>query len=291
MMLQSILLASAGTFSKGFIILFREGFEALLILFILLGFLKKSGRSEQAPALYWGALMAVGASLLIGLLLGALKISMEGTAEKVFEGLAMYITALLLGGMILWMIRFQGNTAELKSQAASLADQNNCWGLGLLMFFSVLREGLETVLLFMGPVEEGGNWWAGLGGGLLGLAFAAALSFALFNGLIRLNFSLFFNVTTGILLFMAAGMVAYGTHELIEAGWLPAIQEKVWNINPADLPDGSKHPFHDKGSVGGLLKALFGYNGDPDLLELLLWLGYLMGGGYLWYRLKPKKQS
>jgi high-affinity iron transporter len=193
--------------------------------------------------------------------------------------------------MILWMIRFQGNTAELKSQAAALADENNRWGLGLLMFFSVLREGLETVLLFMGPVEDGGNWWAGLGGGLLGLAFAAALSFALFNGLIRLNFSLFFNVTTGILLFMAAGMVAYGTHELIEAGWLPAIQEKVWNINPADLPDGSKHALHDKGTVGGLLKALFGYNGDPDLLELLLWLGYLLTGGFLWYRLRPKKSA
>ena len=81
----------------------------------------------------------------------------------------------------------------------------------------------------------------------------------------RLNLRNFFQVTNVLLLFFAAGMVAYGVHELIEASWIPPIIENVWDIN---------HIVSDKSEVGSILKALFGYNGNPALTEVLAYLGY-----------------
>ncbi len=278
-----MILLDAGLFSKHFIVLLREGFEAFLVLFIILGFLSKTGRSQFRKSVFLGAGLAVGLSLLLALVLYGFHSSLEGQTGKIFEGITMWITAILLGGMILWLIRFQVNVSAMKDETARLADQNRGWGLALLVFFSIFREGAETVL-FLLPKEGETEFLAGLGGGLLGLGTAFGLSWALFRGLIKLNYKAFFGTTTALLLFMAAGMAAYGTHELIEAGWLPALQAEIWNINPPVGADSSYPALHEKGWFGGVLKAIFGYNGNPDLLEFLIWLGYLIVGFGLWAR-------
>jgi high-affinity iron transporter len=77
----------------------------------------------------------------------------------------------------------------------------------------------------------------------------------------------FFQVTNILLLFFAAGLVAHGVHELIEASWIPAIIDPVWDIN---------HILSDKSEIGGILKALFGYNGNPALMEVLAYLSYFI---------------
>ncbi|MGC8839392.1 MAG: FTR1 family protein, partial [Anaerolineae bacterium] len=109
-------------------------------------------------------------------------------------------------------------------------------------------------------------------GGLLGLALAVALGWAVFVAGRQLSVRAFFWATGVLLLFFAAGLLASGVHELQEAALLPVLVEHVWDLNPV---------LDEKGPVGGFLKALFGYNGDPSLLEVLVYGGYLLMVGLL----------
>jgi high-affinity iron transporter len=71
-------------------------------------------------------------------------------------------------------------------------------------------------------------------------------------------------------------MMAYGIHELQEAGLFLIGPLEVWNINPPQLPDGSYPLLHEKGLIGAMFKALFGYNGNPSALEVIVYIGYLV---------------
>jgi high-affinity iron transporter len=104
-------------------------------------------------------------------------------------------------------------------------------------------------------------------GGLLGLGTAALLGYLLFATTIRLNLQQFFKVTSFLLIFFAAGLVAHGVHEFIEVGWLPAGIEHVWNTN---------HIIDENSTLGSILKAVFGYNGNPALVEVIAYVSYLV---------------
>jgi high-affinity iron transporter len=104
----------------------------------------------------------------------------------------------------------------------------------------------------------------------------------LFTSTKRLNLKHFFQVTNILLLLFAAGLVAHGVHELNEAGWIPAIIDPLWDIN---------HILDENSAVGGILKALFGYNGNPSLTEVLAYILYfsILGGIILRYQREPVK--
>jgi high-affinity iron transporter len=105
---------------------------------------------------------------------------------------------------------------------------------------------------------------------LLGLGTVLVLSYLMLKGVYRMNLQRFFKYTSVLLIVFAAGLFGYGVHELIEAGLLPAIVDQVWNINPLDIT----HPLHEKGIIGSILKALIGYDGNPELLRVIAYLGY-----------------
>ena len=87
-----------------------------------------------------------------------------------------------------------------------------------------------------------------------------------------------FKVTNILLILFAAGLVAHGLHELQEADVVPIIVEEVWDVNPAtDSTSGEYPALHEKGLIGGIFKALFGWNGNPSLLEVLSWSAYVGG--------------
>jgi high-affinity iron transporter len=95
-----------------------------------------------------------------------------------------------------------------------------------------------------------------------------------------LNLKHFFQITNILLLFFAAGLVAHGVHELNEAGWIPVIIGSVWDIN---------YILSDNSEIGGILKALFGYNGNPSLTEVLAYLGYFIVLGTIILRNQRKR--
>ncbi len=260
-----------------FLLSIREGLEAALIIGIVLAAVRKIGRPNLTPAIWRGVAAAVGFSVVAALALNWLGASFEGRAEEIFEGVAMLTAAVLLTWMIIWMRRQaatlkQDLEAEVKVAAAG---QSSGRTLFWLSFLAVGREGFELVL-FLVAARITTDALQTLLGAALGLAAAIALGWMLFATSKRLSLRQFFNVTNILLVFFAAGLVAHGVHEFNEAGVIPAIIEHVWDLNPI---------LNEKQLVGQLLTALFGYNANPSLSEVIAYVAYFVGLGLAWKRL------
>ena len=157
-------------------------------------------------------------------------------------------------------------------------------GMFFLVFISILREGIESVI-FLAAVRFS-SVKSGILGPALGIIAAVLLGYFFFVTSVRINIKKFFNVTGIILILFAAGLLAHGVHELQEAHVIPQVVEYVWNINPAVKPDGSFPVFHENGYIGSVLKGLFGYNGNPSLIEVLGYAGYCLFIVAAWGRKK-----
>ena len=254
------------------LIAFREGLEAALIIGIVLGVLRKLGHADRSRAVWAGVLAAVGISVAAGLALNALGVAFEGHGEEIFEGMAMLLAAVVLTWMIFWMQR-QGRQAqaELEHDVRQAVTTGSVWALFSLAFVAVVREGIETAL-FLTAAAFSATPAQTLIGGLLGLAVAVVLGCLIFAAGRQINLRAFFWATSILLLLFAAGLFAHGVHELQEAGLLPVLVEHAYDINPI---------LDENSTVGTFLKALLGYNGNPSLLEMLAYVGYLTVVGVL----------
>ncbi len=248
------------------LIAFREGLEAALIVGIVLSYLKKMGHRQRA-AVWWGVVSAVIASVVAGVALQVLGVAFEGRGEQLFEGITMLLAAGVLTWMIFWMQR-QGRSirAELEADVRQAVTGGSRWALFALAFVAVVREGIETALFLTAAAFSATPAETLIGGGL-GLAAAVMVGWLLFAVSGRLDVRAFFRVTSVLLILFAAGLAAHGVHELQEAGVLPVIVEHVWDIN---------HILDERGPVGTLLKVLFGYNGNPSLLETVSYVAYYL---------------
>jgi high-affinity iron transporter len=254
------------TMIAALLIAFREGLEAALIVGIVLGYLKKMGYRRQF-AVWWGVASAVTVSVVAGVAMKALGVAFEGRGEQLFEGITMLLAAGVLTWMIFWMQR-QGQSirAELEADVHQAVTSGSRWALFALAFMAVVREGIETALFLTATAFSATPAQTLIGGGL-GLALAMVVGWLLFVVSVRLDVQAFFRVTSILLILFAAGLVAHGVHELQEASFLPVIVEHVWDINPI---------LDEKSVVGSILKALFGYNGNPSLLEVVSYVAYYL---------------
>jgi high-affinity iron transporter len=243
----------------------REGLEAALLIGIVLGALKKMNRSQLNLVVWSGTVSAVLVSLVTAFVLNAIGASFEGQAEEIFEGFAMLLAAGVLTWMIFWMQRQSRNLkTELELDVHRATLTNGKKALFILAFLVVVREGIELAL-FLTAAALTTTAQQTLLGALLGLATAILLGWLIFKTTVRLDLARFFKVTSVILILFAAGLVAYGVHEFNEAGLIPGVIERVWDIN---------HILNEKSGVGLILKSLFGYNGNPSLTEVLAYLAY-----------------
>lgn len=271
-----------------FIITFREMLEVSLIVGIILSYLTKTKETKYNPVVYVGLVAGIVASIIGAILFNVFAGGFEGAAEQIFEGITMLLGAVLLTTMILWMMK-QGKIAEkLEAQVAAHLSTAQRFDLFLLVFLAVLREGIETVIfLNAAAIASGEN---SLTGAILGIVAAVILGYLIFVAAVRVPLKKYFAVTSVLLLLFAAGLVAHGVHEFEEAGVIPIIIEHVWDINPALNVDGSYPALHEKGLVGEFMKGLFGYNGNPSLVEVLSYVLYLVVLGVVWKRIMEKKE-
>ncbi len=247
------------------LITFREGLEAALIVGIVIGYLVKIGQGRRARTAWAGVATAVALSALLAFGISAAGAELEGRAEQLFEGVTMFLAVAVLTWMIFWM-RFQARflKVSLEKEVQTAATSGQTLALFGVAFVAVFREGVETAL-FLSASAFAADGGGTLAGALLGLAVAAALGWLIYASTVRLNVRLFFNVTSVLLLFFAAGLLAHGVHEFQEAGLLPMLIEQVWNLN---------HILDEQSTLGEILKALFGYNGSPSLLEVVSYAAY-----------------
>jgi high-affinity iron transporter len=259
------------------LITLREGLEAALIVGIVLGVLRKLGQSDRSKPVWAGVLAAVIVSVIAALALNALGLAFEGRGEEIFEGIAMLLAAAVLSWMIFWMQR-QGRQvqAELERDVRQAVTTRNAWALFSLAFVAVVREGIETVL-FLTAASFSATGAETLVGGVLGLAIAILIGWLLFAAGRRLDIRTFFRVTSVLLILFAAGLAAHGVHELQEAVLVPTVVEHVWDVN---------HILNEDSTVGSLIKALFGYNGNPSLLEVVTYVGYFAAVALMGWRVQ-----
>ena len=225
---------------------------------------------------------SLGVATVVGLLWGIF----EGPMLNVFEGSVVLVAALLLTTMIVWMWNAGAKvTQEIEESMQMSVVQQSGIGLALLSFSLVMREGVELSLFSIALViQDGIETYIGIA---LGLSIAVILGLGIYKGSLRISMKALFKWTSIFLILFAAGMVAYGIHELQEAGLLLIGPIEVWNINPSLLPDGGFPLLHEKGLIGGMAKALFGYNGNPSALEVVAYVSYLgIGFVYFWRRQK-----
>lgn len=249
-----------------FLVTLREGLEAALIISIILAYLARTRNYQLFPTIWLGAGAAMVVSLAVGAVLFWTLGQLSGRAEAIFEGVAMFSAVLVLTYMVIWMKRQAVNIkAHLEAHLQSALAAGSALAMASLAFIVVVREGIETVLFMFGVLRSASPTTATIGG-LLGLAIAIAIGYAGYKGTKWLNLSIFFNVTGALLILFAAGLLAYGIHEFQEAGLFPIVVENVWNIN---------HILNEKEGLGSFLKAIFGYNGNPSLLEVSFYFGYL----------------
>ena len=305
------------------IIVFREVLEGSLIVGILYTYLKKTNQPAAILRLWQGVAAALIVSVLGSFIFQIFADGFEGRAGKLFEGIIMIIAAAVLGSMIVWMAKNRNIADDLKDKAnEALAGENVGYGIFALAFVSVFREGIETILFLYGIIIKEGGLNIVLS--LVGAALGIGLSFMIFIQGKKVPLKTFFNVTSVILIFVAAGMFTYGVHELESARVIPFYggeviendnslvakrmngdtkiftfdsssdniddvsykaskwASRVWDLNPPKNFDGTYPVFHDKGAIGGLMKGLFGYNGDPSAIELIAWVLVATGLGLTW---------
>lgn len=203
------------------IVMLREGFEASLIVGIVLAFLNRTGRREGFAAVWAGVAAAVVLSAGVAAVLFLVGAELSGRAELVWEGTTMLAAAGLLTWMIFWMRR-QARTIrkELETQVQHALATGSAVTLALVAFVGVLREGVETSL-FMVTTFQGANVAVQTAGALVGALLAVALGVAFYKGASRLDLHRFFSITSGLLLVFAGYLLARGLHEFAEAGILP----------------------------------------------------------------------
>jgi len=212
---------------EAFIITLREGVEAALIVGIALAYLAKIQRLDLRRVVYAALVAAFLASLALALVISRLNFN-----QDIFEGVVMLVAAVLTISMVIFMARAARRMKrDIEGRVGALAGVGSRLGLFAFVFFMVLREGVETVLILAG-VSFNSTALMSFIGTLAGVALAVAFGVMFVKGSVRINLQKFFSVTTVILLFVAAQLLISGLHELSENGILPSNRQEMALIGP-----------------------------------------------------------
>ena len=250
-----------------FLIGLREGLEAALVVGILVAYLVKSDRRDLLPRVWLGVGVAVVISLAAG---AALTYGPRGLSFEAQEAIGGSLSIIAVG-FVTWMIFWMARTSrqlrgELEGRMSTAISAGGA-SLTILAALAVGREGLETALFLWAAAQATGSSTQPLIGGALGLATAIVLGALIYRGAIRLDLGKFFRWTGGLLVFVAAGVLAYGVHDLQEAGILPGLDNVAFDVS-STIPPSSWN--------GTLLKGTFNFSPRTTWLELIAWLAYLV---------------
>ena len=250
-----------------FLIGLREGLEAALVVGILVAYLVKTDRRDLLPRIWIGVGAAVGVSLAFGAALTYGPNTLTFEAQEAIGGTLSIVAV----GFVTWMIFWMARTArslkgELESKLASAVEAGG-WSLTILAVLAVGREGLETALFLWSAAQATGSSTQPLVGGALGLAAAVVLGVLISRGALTLDLRKFFTWTGAALVIVAAGVLAYGIHDLQEAGILPGLHSMAFDVS-AQIPPGSWY--------GTLLKGTVNFSPNTTWLQLVAWWLYVV---------------
>lgn len=249
----------------------REGLEASLVVVILIAYLVRSDRRHLLPQIWGGVAAAIAISLGFGALLTFGPKGLTFEAQEAIGGGLSIIAVGFVTWMIFWMARSaRGLSGELRGKIDAAA-QAGRGSLVLVAMLAVGREGLETALFLWAATQaaarDNASTTAPLFGALLGLLTAVALGWLVYKGAVRLDLGRFFAWTGGFLILVAAGVLAYGIHDLQEAGILPGLHHLAFDVS---------HIIDPSGWVAALLKGTLNFSPATTWLEAIAWVGYVV---------------
>jgi high-affinity iron transporter len=245
----------------------REGLEATLVVSILIAFLVKSDRRDRLKQVWVGVGLAVALSVFFGWLLSYTETTLlkDYKQQELFEAITSIAAVVFVTWMIFWMRRAaRGIAGELRGKLQDALAVGS-FAVGFMAFLAVVREGLETSLIFYSAVQganlNGGPLYALIGG----IATAVAIGYLMFATAMRINLSIFFTVTGTLLILVAAGIFKYGVHDLQESQILPGIGHLAYSI-PNVLDPSTWY--------ATLLSGMFNITPEPTVLEVIAWIAY-----------------
>lgn len=248
----------------------REGLEASLVVVILVAYLVKSGRRHLLGRIWLGVVAAIAISLAFGAALTYGPRGLTFEAQEAIGGTLSIVAVGFVTWMIFWMARSARSlSGDLKSHVDRAADASRA-SLVVVAMLAVGREGLETALFLWAATQAAssgeGSSSAPLIGAGLGLLTAVVIACLLYRGALSLNLSKFFTWTGGFLIFVAAGVLAYGVHDLQESGVLPGLNSLAFDVSE-QIPPSSW--------IGTLLKGTFNFSPATTWFELAVWVAYV----------------
>jgi high-affinity iron transporter len=264
----------------------REGLEAVLVVVIILLYLRKTNQKFYYKYVYLGIILAIIASISFAIVFSIVFGGFTGILEEIFEGTTFIISGLFILTLVLWVSKEGSKIREnLEGKVEDSIKTQKVFSITITTFIIIIREGIELVLLTSGSAAIGSlNQTSIILGSTIGLAISILIGLLIFYGIRSINLSIFFKITNVMLILFAAGLITYGIHEFIEAGLVDPIIDEVWNIKhllPESFPDGNPTTPEFLEIIGALLKALFGYNANPALLEVIIYPTLLVSIGLI----------
>jgi high-affinity iron transporter len=260
-----------------FVIFLREGIEASLIVSILLTYLSKTGQERYRRDVFIGVAVAILLTIVGGSILYLSVSAYSGSRfQTIFETFTFIIAAVFLTMMTIWMQRHAKEMrGDLTKQSENAITKGGRFSMGLLAFQSVGREGLETMVFTLAILFTNAHQSATplqnrflLLGGLLGLAVAIGIAYAMFKLGAKINLGLFFKVLGSFLILCAAGLIADAVENLQSLGWVSAGRHILWN---------SSSIINEHSNLGDVLHQFVGYAQRPTILQAVIYSLYLVG--------------
>ncbi|MGD9986034.1 iron uptake transporter permease EfeU [Pseudonocardia sp.] len=244
----------------------REGLEAALVVSILVAFLVRTDRRSELPKVWLGVGIAVAVSVGVTLALTLTQQALTFEAQEALGGTLSIVAVAFVTWMIFWMRRnARALSAELQGKLEDALEIGPV-AVVVVAALAVGREGLETAVFFFSAAEAAGQTLEPLIGFLIGIAIAIALAYLIYRGAVKIDLGKFFTVTGLLLVFVAAGILAYGVHDLQEAGILPGLNTLAFDVSAA-IPADSWY--------GTLLKGIFNFSPQTTVLEAAVWVAYV----------------
>jgi len=260
---------------SNFLIGLREGLEASLVVGILVAYLVKTDRRDKLTPLWAGVAFAIVVSLAFGAVLTYGSSTMTFEAQEAFGGTLSIIAV----GFVTWMVFWMKRTARsMKGELHGKLDHALAigpWALAATATIAVGREGLETALFLWTNIQATGSSTEPILGAVLGLAAAVVLGYLIYRQAIAINLSKFFTITGALLIVVAAGVLAYGFHDLQEAGVIPGLNNTAYDMTSW---------YSASSWYGTLLKGIFNFSPNPTVLEVVVWFLYIVPTMYFFFR-------
>ena len=267
------------------LIMVREGFEAALIVSLVIAYLRRIDRMDMAKATWIGVAIAVAISVAVGVVVHLTVGELTGDARLLAFASISAAAAGVLTWMIFWMRRqSRAIKGELEHKVDSaLVTANAGRAVAMVAFFAVLREGIEAALFLIAAATESEGSEVVLGASI-GLSIAIVLGLLVYLGGRRIPIRAFFQVTGMIVIVFAAGLVARTVLFMQSAGVLGSFNDAVYNLTDYRY-------LTQQTEFGKFLAAMLGWDPRPSLEQVVAWLGYIVPVTYLFLRPHREEQE